>query len=310
MMQPEKKANLGRGLASLLGVNSVAVTQAPDFITQDDDPHGVQMVRITDIRPGKYQPRSHFDRDELEGLSLSIRENGVIQPIILRPVMVGGEEVYEIIAGERRWRAAEMCGLEWVPSIIRELSDIRALEIALIENVQRRDLMPLEEAEAYQRLMEEFGHTQEELSKVIGKSRSHIANTLRLNTLPASVKQLVNEGLLSAGHVRAIIGLENIEELAQQIADSKSSVRDAEMMAKAIKRKMEEPSIKNEALEEINSELLPLIEKLESVFTATVKIKPRSTTKGDIILSYDSLESLDKIMKMIDGIKSQDRAQS
>lgn len=302
-MQPEKKTNLGRGLASLLGVNAVSVNQPPEFITQDDDPHGVQMVRITDIRPGKYQPRTHFDREDLEGLSLSIRENGVIQPIILRPISENEEDGYEIIAGERRWRAAEMSGLEWVPSIIRELTDIRALEIALIENIQRKDLMALEEAEAYQRLMEEFGHTQEELSKVIGKSRSHIANTLRLNNLPGSVKVLLNEGLLSAGHVRAIIGLENIEELAQQIAESKSSVREAEIIAKAIKRKIEEPKSDDVFISPIDAELAPLIQKLQSVFQTSVKIKARGT-KGEIIFSYDSLESLDRIMKIIDSVKS------
>ena len=303
MTQLEKKTTLGRGLASLLGVSSVSLDQIPD-VTQNVNSQGVQMVKITDIRPGQYQPRTNFDQEELEALSLSIRENGIIQPIILRPKEDdSGETIYEIIAGERRWRASEICGLEMVPAIIRELSDIRALEIGLIENVQRRDLMPLEESEAYQRLMEEFGHTQEELSKVIGKSRSHIANLLRLNSLPASVKQLLNEGALSVGHVRAIIGLENIQEIAQEIAEKKSSVREVEILAKEIKKKKVEPSDKKApVISEIDGELVPLIQKLESVFRVPVKIKSRGT-KGEIILSYNSLEGLDYIMKVIDGSK-------
>ncbi len=303
MTQLEKKTTLGRGLASLLGVSPVSLNQTPD-LGQNIDPQGVQMVKITDIRPGQYQPRTHFDEEDLEALSLSIRENGIIQPIILRPKEDdSGETTYEIIAGERRWRASEICGLETVPAIIRELSDIRALELALIENVQRRDLMPLDESEAYQRLMEEFGHTQEELSKVIGKSRSHIANLLRLNSLPASVKQLVNEGVLSVGHVRAIIGLENIEEVAQQIAENKSSVREVEMIAKTMKQKKTDPSDKKASpLSEIDGELVPLIQKLEAVFHVPVRIKPKGN-KGEIILSYNSLEGLDYIMKVIDGSK-------
>ena len=301
MMQPEKKQNLGRGLASLLGVDPVEINQPPKFIKEDTDPQGVQMVRIIDIRPGKYQPRMHFDREEIENLANSIRENGVIQPLILRPVSEEPDDGYEIVAGERRWRASEVAGLEWVPCIVRELSDLRTLELALIENVQRKDLMPLEEAEAYQRLMDEFGHTQEELSKAIGKSRSHIANTLRLNVLPASVKQLVNEGMLSAGHVRAIIGLENIEEVAKQIVETKATVREVENIAKSIKKKIEGiPSIPaQKKLSDIDIELMPLVQKLESFFGSLVKIKAQGT-KGEIVIFYESLEVLDQIMKIVD----------
>ena len=252
-MIENRKQVLGRGLSSLLESS------------QDEDREDLQVSSYTLpvelILPGRHQPRVYFSQDELIALSTSIREKGVLQPILVR---VHPEEAgkYEIIAGERRWRAAKKAELEHIPAFIKDCSDSEALEAGLIENIQRQDLNPIEEAEGYRRLAEEFSHTQESLARILGKSRSHIANTLRLLTLPSRVKDHLNEGKLSAGHGRALVGTEETEYLAEIIIEKNLNVRQAEDLAKK-KLKQEdlikfprEPNPEKEILKKHISDLL------------------------------------------------------
>ena len=227
-----KKPGLGRGLESLLGeVRRDVAAHAPEQGGQDAPamPTGISLIPIGTIRPHPDQPRRYFAEDALNELADSIKQRGVIQPIVVRAQGAG----YQIIAGERRWRAAQRARLHEIPAIVRDFSDSEALEIALIENIQRQDLSPIEEAEAYHRLMQEFGHTQVELAKLVDKSRSHVANLLRLLDLPESVRDMVNKGEVSMGHARAMIGMEHPEIVAEMVRDMNLSVRDVEHMARA-----------------------------------------------------------------------------
>lgn len=227
MMEAEvKKSPLGRGLSALLGESS---------ILEGETSGGVFSVPTVDVKPGKFQPRYRFDDDKLTALIDSIREKGIIQPLVVRPLKSGplgddGMGTYEIIAGERRWRAARTLNLEYIPVVVREYSDREALEVALVENIQRDDLTPIEEAEGYHRLLEEFSYTQEELARSIGRSRSHVANMLRLNQLPSHIKEMIQEGKISAGHARTLVNAENMEELAQNIIENSLNVRQAEQL--------------------------------------------------------------------------------
>lgn len=216
------KSRLGRGLASLIGDQPTEVSNLTQ--THDD-----RAMPIEKIRPSTLNPRRNFDDAELDELASSIRERGLVQPIVVRPARLGSPG-YEIIAGERRWRAAQRAGLHMVPVVIREASDQDLLEIAIIENVQRSDLNAMEEAQGYRELVERHGYTQEELSKIIGKSRSHLANTMRLLKLPDDVQDLVRAGRLSAGHARALIGREDASAVAQRIVAEGLNVRDVEAL--------------------------------------------------------------------------------
>ncbi len=216
--------NLGRGLAALFGEESADYAEL-------DKARPAKTVPIEFLRPGKYQPRQRFDSAQIQSLVDSIKAQGILQPILVRR-LASEPNAYEIVAGERRWRAAQLAQLHEVPVTIRELSDRDALEIALIENVQREDLNAMEEADGYRRLMDEFKHTQEELAKAIGKSRSHVANLLRLLSLPESVRKLVESGKLSAGHARALIGVEEAEVIAEQAVEEGLSVRQVEWLVK------------------------------------------------------------------------------
>lgn len=213
--------SLGKGLSALLGEN---------LVTESQTNHMLQTLPVRFLKPGVYQPRKKFDDEKLEMLVDSIREKGIIQPLVVRPLKEI-EGYFEIIAGERRWRAAKILNLENVPIIIRDCDDKEALETALIENIQRDDLSPIEEAEAYQRLLDEFSYTQEQLARAIGKSRSHVANMLRLNTLPENIKELVHDGKISAGHARTLINKDNIDGIVEKIIDRKLNVREAERLA-------------------------------------------------------------------------------
>ena len=221
-----KKRGLGRGLSALFG-EEAAVNEATTSPAAGD---GVRHMPVGDLRPGKYQPRQHFDDESLAGLADSIREKGVLEPILIRERPDGGG--YEIIAGERRWRAAQLAKLHEVPVLLREFTDRDALEIALIENIHRDDLSALEEAEAYKRLIDEFEHTQDALAKAIGKSRSHVANTLRLLGLPDPVKAQIRQGALSAGHARALLTADDVETLAQEVVKKGLNVRQTERLAR------------------------------------------------------------------------------
>jgi len=220
MVVPMQKGRLGRGLASLIGE---APSAAPRLPAEGEQ----RLLNIDQLRAGPFNPRKDFRDSELAELADSIRQKGLVQPIVARPDGRGG---FEIVAGERRWRAAQRAGVHQVPVIVRELTDQEALEVAIIENVQRTDLNAIEEAAGYNELMERFGYTQEQLSDVIGKSRSHLANTLRLLKLPAEVRAMVQDGKLTAGHGRALVGREDAVQLADQIVERQLNVRGAEAL--------------------------------------------------------------------------------
>lgn len=289
MTKPTRKVSLGRGLSSLLG---------PDNSLGQDNPNdilgAVIEIAIDSICPGKYQPRTHFDEKSLEDLAQSIQEIGVLQPIIVRK---SGDHSYEIIAGERRWRAAKLADLESIPAIVKELTDSQASEAALIENIQRQDLSAMEEACAYQSLIDQFGYTQEQMSGRIGKSRSHIANMLRLLSLPEYVQALVNEKKLSAGHARALIGQDNIDELVQQILDQNLNVRDIEKRKKKSKTTPTEP-VHNPQGDDIGH----LEEYIQQILGVMAKIQLHGA-KGNIILDFKSMEELDCLIGKFNHIK-------
>lgn len=285
--------SLGRGLSAILGPDGV------DLENSMNENSSVQTLPINKVRPGKYQPRSYFDEDGLDSLVASVQEKGIIQPIIVRPLNDGSEN-YEIVAGERRWRSAVKAELDQVPVIIREMSDVEALETAIIENVQRQDLNALEEAEGYQRLMNDFNHTQEELGKIIGKSRSHIANTLRLLSLPSKVKEFVSSGKLTAGHARALINVHNAEELALKIIKQGLNVRQTEKLVQEPKDK----PVRNPQEYSSATLQMPLSDqhKLTDMMTTLFGLKTdlhMNNKEGQLIIHFKSLEELDKLLERL-----------
>ncbi len=297
---------LGRGLSSLMGEAA-----AVEIVAVNGDMSGAVRLPVSQLQPGKYQPRRHFDEEALAELADSIEKHGLMQPIVVRLV---GRNAYEIIAGERRWRASKLAKLEQVPVIIREVNDEEALELALIENIQRADLNPLEEAAGYQRLMDEFGYTQERLAPVVGKSRSHIANLLRLLKLPESIKRRIDSGELTMGHARAILMAKNPEELAQQIIEAGLSVRQAEERAKgqvaaaaplpvAAPETPRAPTLVKSHLRQQNKseDVLQLENMLAESLGLRVSIDTRGGQTGEVIISYDSLTQLDEILRRLGG---------
>lgn len=254
----------------------------------------IQWSKVSRLAPGKYQPRTEFDEEALNSLAASIREKGVLQPLLVRRL---GDK-YEIIAGERRWRAAKLAGLDKIPVIEKEFTDQEVLEVALVENLLRENLSAIEEAEGLQRLIEEFSHTQEALSQIVGKSRSHIANILRLLSLPERVKTMIKEGKLSAGHARALVGLDNAEALAKQIIEKGLSVRQVEDLVAKLKegRKPEtkKTAAKDEDLAEIEKDL---IKKLG----LRIKITPSKQGGGKVVMQYGSVAELDMILNILES---------
>ena len=298
-----KRSHLGRGLAALFGEDAPGVAAAPAKDTSRGAGAGLGpglTLPIERLAPGSLQPRQRFDEDELERLAESIKSSGLLQPILVRP-RPGHPEEYEIVAGERRWRAAQIARLHEVPVIIRELADAKALEIALIENVQREDLSPIEEARAFQRLIAEFGHSQGELGAQLGKSRSHIANTLRLLSLPDAIQDLVQEGSLSAGHARALIGADNAERLAQRCVTEGLSVRALESRVKRA-RDAAKPPVPGAAPASRKAEkgtkdadTLALERDLENLLGLKVTID-YGPGGGKLSIHYDTLEQLDDVL--------------
>jgi len=279
---------LGRGLSALLGQESA------DYASLDRVRLS-KMVPIEFLQPGPFQPRRLFAEDELTALADSIRANGILQPILVR--RRGTQpNAYEIVAGERRWRAAQLVKLHEVPVIIRDLGDREALELALVENLQRENLSPLEEAEGYHRLMQEFSNTQEELAEHVGKSRSHIANMLRLLTLPIEVKELVDAGSLSAGHARALIGAPNVVALAKRVAAEGLSVRQTERLASARKRPARPGKSKRPDLRD--SDTIALERDLSNLLGLKVAISFDGTS-GDVTIHYATLEQLDGLLQRL-----------
>ena len=274
----EIKRGLGRGLSSLLGDTSKKIDTSK--------------VAITDISRNKFQPRKTFDKENLQELTDSIREQGIIQPIVVRPDKNNAGK-YEIIAGERRWLASQNAGLHEVPVVILNVDDEKSLEFAIVENVQRQDLNAIEEARGYQRLIDEFNYNQDKLSKFIGKSRSYIANSLRLLALPADVLLLVENGKLSAGHARSLIGLGNALELSNKIIQKKLSVRQTEVLAKQFRNK------KFKLVNKKDPNILNLQHSLEEKTGLNVTINNKKNNSGTINFEYKNLEQLDKIIDVI-----------
>ena len=285
MVAPLQKSRLGRGLASLIGEPSVTEPRLP--------PEGEQRVVAVDmVRGGKFNPRKDFRDEELVELTESIRQKGLVQPIIVRADPVNGG--YEIVAGERRWRAAAKAGLHTVPVIVRELSDQEVLELAIIENVQRADLNAIEEAGGYNDLMEHFGYTQERMAEVIGKSRSHVANTLRLLKLPEAVKRLVQEGGLTAGHARALVGRDDAEALALRIVDGGLNVRDVEKLVQGL----DNPNERRRAREK-DADTRTFEKELADTLGLKVEIKRGSGESGTLLIKYGNFDQLEYIKQRI-----------
>ncbi|TMJ20393.1 MAG: ParB/RepB/Spo0J family partition protein [Alphaproteobacteria bacterium] len=288
----KRPSGLGRGLSSLLG--EVAV-EAP--VRGGENAQGsVQMIPVASIEPHPGQPRRIFQEEALAELAESIQARGVIQPIVVRP---HGHR-FQIVAGERRWRAAQRAQLHELPAIVRDFSDEETLEIALIENIQRQDLNAIEEAQAYQRLVADYGHTQEELGRIVHKSRSHVANLLRLLDLPASVQIMVGTGQLSMGHARALITAKNPEALAEEIVRRGLSVREAEKLARAGKAK--KPRQAPIEYKGSDTDIAALERQLGDMLGLKVAIR-HSPQGGIVALAYSSLDQLDMICQRLSGDK-------
>ena len=278
MINPFKnKKGLGRGLSSLIGDSDVKITN--------------NKISISSIIPNKYQPRKNFDKNSLEELTVSIRERGIIQPIIVRSSEDNNDK-YELIAGERRWQAAQNAGLHEVPAVILNIDNLKSLEFAIVENVQRKDLNPIEEAEGYQRLINEFNYDQDKVAKFIGKSRAHISNCIRLLSLPAKVIEYIINEKISPGHAKILVGLDNSELLAEKIIKKKLSVRQAEALARLVKS--------NKSLnisKDPNS--IDIENQLSSKIGMKVFLNNKKNNTGTLIFEYKGVDQLDRLIKII-----------
>ena len=277
-MNSKIKKGLGRGLSSLIGETKIE--------------NKTNKLNLSEIIPNKYQPRKNFDEDNLEDLSNSIKERGVIQPIIVRRSN-NDIDKYEIIAGERRWLAARKAGLHDIPVVVTDADDLKSLEFAIVENVQRHDLNPLEEALGYKRLIDEFSYDQEKVSKFIGKSRSYITNTLRLLNLPSEVLKFIEEKKISAGHAKILVGLENALFIANKIIEKKLSVRQTENFVKIFKKK----KITNNLPKDPN--ISQLEQSISEKIGLSVSIKNSRKNKGTITFSYHEIDQLNKIIDIV-----------
>ena len=278
MINPFKnKKGLGRGLSSLIGDGDVKITN--------------NKISISSIIPNKYQPRKNFDKNSLEELTASIRERGIIQPIIVR-ASEDSNDKYELIAGERRWQAAQNAGLHEVPAVILNVDNLKSLEFAIVENVQRKDLNPIEEAEGYQRLINEFNYDQDKVAKFIGKSRAHISNCIRLLSLPAKVIEHIINDKISPGHAKILVGLDNSELLAEKIIKKKLSVRQAEALARLVKSN--KSSIKSKDPNSIDIE-----NQLSSKIGMKVFLNNKKNNTGTLIFEYKGVDQLDRLIKII-----------
>ena len=295
-MSDDPKRRLGRGLSALLGDESA------DYASLDQV-RGQRTVPVEKLKPGKAQPRRNFDAEDLADLVASVREKGILQPILVRRDPDGGDG-WEIVAGERRWRAAQQARLHEVPVVIREMSDRDALEIALIENLQRESLTPIEEAAAFQRLIDEYHHTQDVLAKSIGKSRSHVANTLRLLALPTEVRGLVDTGKLSAGHARALIGTDDPASLAREVVAKGLNVRQVEDLVRKTREKgSTAKTARRSASPGKDADTLALERSLASLLGLRVEMRllGRGAQGGSLVIHYDTLDQLDDVLQRLNG---------
>ncbi|MCM1323162.1 MAG: ParB/RepB/Spo0J family partition protein [Acetobacter sp.] len=292
-MSTNKKHGLGRGLEALLGDDDLSFNLDSINTTKENTESGIKLLQINCLTPSQYQPRKEFNQDALNALVNSICEKGVLQPLIVRKCDNG----YEIIAGERRWRAAKLAGLSEVPVIEKDLDNQEVLEVALVENLLRENLSPIEEAEGFNRLIMEFSHTHEILSKIVGKSRSYITNSLRLLGLPEAIKEMLKNNQLTAGHARALVGLENAEEIAQKIISRGLSVRQTEELVN---------NIKNHKIEQINRSIKkdPSLKELERDLTKNiglkVKINAKDNDMGRVMIEYKNPAELNSILELLE----------
>ena len=279
MMNPFKtKRGLGRGLSSLIGDNEIRVPK--------------NKISISSIIKNKFQPRKYFEKEALEELTNSIKERGIIQPIVVRKSKTENDK-FEIIAGERRWQAAQNAGLHEVPIVEIDVDDLKSLEFAIVENVQRSDLNPIEEAMGYQRLIDEFNYDQEKVSKFIGKSRSHISNSLRLLSLPKEVQNLIETKKLTQGHAKVLVGMENANFLAKKIIDKKLSVRQAENLIRVLKFS------KNSKSKSRDPNIINLEENVESKTGLKVKIHSKKNNSGSVLFEYRDNDQLNHLLMII-----------
>jgi ParB family chromosome partitioning protein len=288
------KKRLGRGLAALIGEGAPAETTTEQVPGRTN---GLRELPIELVQSNTLNPRKVFNEEDLDDLVRSVAEKGILQPVVVRPVDDG--QHYQIVAGERRWRAAQKAGLHHIPALVRELSDKEVLEIALIENVQRADLNPVEEAHGYQQLIDQFDYTQQQLAESIGKSRSHIANTLRLMALPASVLEALQTGKLTAGHARALIATEDPQSLAQKIIALGLSVRQAEALARDTGAGTESKPAKKT----IDTNIAAVEKLLAEALGLKVSIAAKTAEKGKLTIYYNDLEQLDTVCSKL-GIRS------
>ena len=289
MAEDVARSRLGRGLAALIG----------DVGTESsaERPRGQRRAPTTSLRPNARNPRRNFSEDELDELTASLRERGMIQPIVARPVR-GAPDAYEIIAGERRWRAAQRAGMHEVPVVIIEATDEESLQLAIIENVQRSDLNPLEEAEGYRALVEDYSHTQDDIAKMVGKSRSHVANTLRLLKLLPSIRAYIFKGKLDAGHARMLIGQPNAEKLAEEIVARGLNVRQVEEIARQESGRNGKPLSRKRSAEK-NADTLALEKRLSDALGLVVSIDARGES-GVVSIRYGTLEQLDDLAQRLE----------
>lgn len=329
-----KKRGLGRGLDALFGdvkreeqsfshqaapagdaktKRASELEQSAGAVTQSAAPSSAQRkLSVEKLTPGKFQPRRHFNDDALDQLADSIAVHGILQPILVRALgsANNANTMYEIIAGERRWRAAQKAQLHEVPVVIQDMTDKQALEIALIENLQREDLNILEEADGYQRLMDEFGHTQEQLSQALGKSRSHIANILRLLKLPASIKQKLQQGVLTQGHARALLNARNPEEIADIVVARNLNVRQTEQLINKAPEGKERPMMSTgrgsakQNFRKKDVDILALEEKMTALLGLRVEIMTQGedAMEGKLVIEYKSLEQLDDVLARLSSL--------
>ena len=280
-MSPTKKKGLGRGLSALFG---------------DDKPkdqvkavNQTNLISISDLSRNPYQPRQNFKEEKLEELANSIRKNGVIQPIVVRPNK-SDKGKFEIVAGERRWLAAQRAGLHEIPVTILDLSDVESLEVAIVENIQRDDLNPIEEARGYKRLNEEFKYDHESISKLMSRSRSHISNTLRLLTLPSDVIAMLEEGTLTSGQARPLIGISNASSIAEEIVSKNYSARKVEYLTR---------NKKNKGEKDIDTNILKTQERIERILGLKVNILNKKNNSGKIIIEYKDLDQFELISDLL-----------
>ena len=274
------KKGLGRGLSSLMGESATEELKSQST-------SGDLKIAISKLRPSSIQPRRLFDKNSINELAESIKSKGLVQPILVRPSKSEVGE-YEIIAGERRWRAAQIAQLHELPAVVKNLDDVEALEMAIIENVQRADLSPIEEAAGYKKLMEQYNHTQEALASIVGKSRSHIANIIRLLNLPASIQDMISQGIITSGHARAIMNSAFPEELAKKIVDENLSVRQAESLVKEKKTKLTKNKLKP-------ADTLDLEQRLTELLGLDVVISDNGKRGGSIKVKYKTLDQLELV---------------